>query len=114
MAAFEVNKESLGAAAVALSLLPREVNQTAALGSDPVAKNLQGSTVGTPLARAESAATVAKGVLTARFNEFAALLQLSADKFAGTDEDAAQRIAAVADLNSGTTDAWMFGPQPRK
>lgn len=59
------------------------------------------SAVGAALGTADPASRTAKDVLKARFNEFSAVLALSADQYKGTDLDAAQRIAALADLNSG-------------
>jgi len=107
VASFEVDKESLGTAATALSLLPRDINQVAPLGAEAVSKALPGSDVGTALGKADAACTTAKAVLTGRFNEFAALLQLSADEFSGQDEDAANRIAAVSDYNAGNPDVCL-------
>ncbi|WP_067533686.1 hypothetical protein [Nocardia crassostreae] len=99
--AFQVNPEGLRLAAGAIALLPKEIDDAPKLGAEPVAKALPGSTVGAALAAADPASRTAKDVLKARFNEFSAVLAHSANEYKGTDLDSAQRIAALADLNSG-------------
>ncbi|MEU2034948.1 hypothetical protein [Nocardia amamiensis] len=96
-----MDPDGLRAAAGALALLPTQIDNAPHLGAGPVADKLKGLSVGAELAKSDPASKLAKDVLKARFNEFSALLALSADTFNGTDLDAAQRIAAVADLNSG-------------
>ncbi|MFI7192025.1 hypothetical protein ACIBQ0_20000 [Nocardia nova] len=98
---FQVNPDGLRAAAGELALLPTEVDDAPKLDADPVAKLLAGLSVGTELGKSNAASTQAKDVLKARFDEFSALLVTCADSFHGNDQDAAQRLAAVADLNSG-------------
>lgn len=98
---FEVNPEGLRLAAGAMALLPKEIDDAPHLGAEPVAKALPGSAVGAALGTADPASRTAKDVLKARFNHFSAILALSADQYHGTDADAARRIAAVANLNSG-------------
>ncbi|MGV9674833.1 hypothetical protein ACWDSJ_06110 [Nocardia sp. NPDC003482] len=98
---FEVNPDSLRQAAAALALLPEEIDHAPQVKSQPVADALKGSAVGDVLAGLDAVSSLAKAVLQARFNEFSGALALSADKFHGSDVDAAQRIATVADFNSG-------------
>ncbi|MFI9511399.1 hypothetical protein [Nocardia sp. NPDC052566] len=97
-----VSPESLRSAAGTLSLLPTEIDRAPHLGAGPpAAKLMSGSAVGTALGTTDPLSKRAKDVLKARFNEFAAVLALSADTFQGTDADAAQRLAALSDINSG-------------
>ncbi|MFF0494653.1 hypothetical protein ACFYTQ_37030 [Nocardia sp. NPDC004068] len=98
---FEVNPDGLRAAGGALALLPTDIDNAPKLDAEPVATSLAGLTVGAELAESNAASTRAKELLKARFNEFSALLVVCADNFHGSDQEAAQRIAAVADLNSG-------------
>ncbi|MGV9675278.1 hypothetical protein ACWDSJ_08360 [Nocardia sp. NPDC003482] len=98
---FAVNPDGLRAAAGALALSTADVDNAPKLGAAPVAGRLAGLAVGLELGKSDAASQQAKDVLKARLNQFAALLLVSADTFAGTDLDAAQRLAAVADLNSG-------------
>ncbi|MGV9541708.1 hypothetical protein [Nocardia beijingensis] len=98
---FEVDPDTLRAAAGSMALLPGEIDRAPHLGADPVAAKLKGSSVGMALSGSDGRSRTAKDVLRARFNQFSALLALSADKFQNTDADAANRLAAVADINSG-------------
>lgn len=98
---FEVSPDGLRAAGGAVALLPTDIDNAPKLDADPVAKSLAGLAVGAELAKSNAASTQAKDLLKARFNEFSALLVVCADNFHGNDQEAAQRIAAVADLNSG-------------
>ncbi|MGW4738510.1 hypothetical protein [Nocardia xishanensis] len=97
---FEVNPDSLRSAAGEIAALPAEVDGAAHLGAGPVADKLKGSAVGTALGKSDPLSRRAKDVLKARYNQFAGLLALSADTFRDSDLDAANRIAAVPDINS--------------
>ncbi|MBO0853531.1 MAG: hypothetical protein J2P18_07170 [Nocardia sp.] len=99
--AFRVDPDGLRAAAGALAQLPTEIDSAPQLAAEPVANVLKGLAVGAELDKSDPASRQAKDVLKARFNEFAAVLELSADSFHGTDLEAAQRLAAIPDLNSG-------------
>ncbi|MFE3322016.1 hypothetical protein [Nocardia sp. NPDC059195] len=98
---FEVNPDQLRTAAGTLSLLTDEIDRAPHLGAEPVAGNVAGGQVGAELGHSDALSKLAKDVLRARFSEFATLLAYSADTYVGTDLDAARRLAAVADLNSG-------------
>ncbi|MFE3195745.1 hypothetical protein ACFXHA_42565 [Nocardia sp. NPDC059240] len=102
MTALEVTPDNLRKLAGGLALLPKDINDMVALGAQPVADVLKGSGVGTALGRSDGIDTTARAVLEARFNTFSGLLVLSADKYNNHDEDVADRLNAVADLNSGT------------
>lgn len=102
---FEVSPDSLRGAAGVLAGLPDEVDRAPHLGAGPNADKLKGSAVGAALAQSDPASKRAKDVPKARFNQFSGLLALSAETFHGTDLDAAKRIAAVADINSGNPHA---------
>lgn len=106
----EVNPDSLREAAAVLALLPQDIDKAPNLGAEPVSKALKGSLVGTHLGGSDSVTTTAKDVLKARFNEFAALLAQSANTFHGTDQDAAQRLTTMGDLNNG--DPHKPAPKP--
>lgn len=97
----EVSPDSLRQAAAALALLPNDIDKAKKLAAAPVAAGLKGSAVGTALEGSDPRSKTAKDVLMARFNHLSGLLALSANKYQGTDLDAARRLAAVADLNSG-------------
>jgi len=99
--AFHVDPDGLRAAAGVLALLPTEIDSTPKLEAEPVTSTLQGLSIGTELRNSDPASKQAKDVVKARFDEFSAVLVVSADSFHSTDIDAAQRIAAVTDLNSG-------------
>ncbi|MCA2205697.1 MULTISPECIES: hypothetical protein [Nocardia] len=99
--ALEVSPDSLRQAAAALALLPNDIENAKKLGAAPVAAALRGSAVGSALGGSDSRSKTAKDVLKARFNHLSGLMALSANKYEGTDADAARRLAAVADLNSG-------------
>ncbi len=98
---FQVNPDGLRAAAGALALLPTDIDNAPKLDAESIVKSLAGLSVGVELGKSDPASRQAKDVLKARFNEFSALLVVCADTFHGNDLEAAQRIAAVADLNSG-------------
>lgn len=98
---FEVNPDSLRGAAGVLAALPGAIDRAPHLGAGPNVDKLKGSVVGAALAESDPANRRAKDVLKARFNQFSSLLALSAETFRDTDLDAAKRLAAVADINSG-------------
>lgn len=98
---FEISPDNLRRAAGVLAALPAEIDGAPHLGAGPVAEKLKGSAVGASLGKSDPSSRRAKDVLKARYNQFASLLVLSADTFHGTDLDAANRIAAVSDINSG-------------
>ncbi|NKY54532.1 hypothetical protein [Nocardia vermiculata] len=98
---FEVNPDGLRAAAGTLALLPAVIDNAPHLDAESHVVQLEGLSIGAELAKSDSLSLQAKNVLKSRFNEFSALLILCADTFHGTDQDAAKRLAAVADLNSG-------------
>lgn len=97
---FEVGPDSLRGAAGQMAALPAEIDGAARLAAGPVAETLTGSAVGTALAKSDPLSQRAKDVLKARYNQFAGLLALSAETFRDTDLEAANRIAAVSDINS--------------
>ncbi|MBF6230584.1 hypothetical protein [Nocardia farcinica] len=99
--AFEVDPDSLRQAAAALALLPNEIEKAKRLDAGAAARALPGSAVGVSLSASDGHSTTAKNVLKARFNHLSGLMALSANKYQGSDADAARRLAAVADLNSG-------------
>ncbi|MBF6173831.1 hypothetical protein [Nocardia blacklockiae] len=96
---FEVSPDSLRGAAGVMAALPNEIDQAPPLGAGPEAEKLNGSTVGAALSRSDPLSRRAKDLLKARYNQFAGLLAFSADTFHNTDVDAAERIAAVGDIN---------------
>ncbi|WP_040689076.1 hypothetical protein [Nocardia vinacea] len=98
---FEVNPDSLRGAAGVMAALPTEIDQAPHLGAGPNADKLTGSAVGAALGKSDPSSKRAKDVLKARFNQFSSLLALSAETFHDTDLDAAKRLAAIADINSG-------------
>ncbi|MCU1648313.1 MAG: hypothetical protein JWN03_8588 [Nocardia sp.] len=98
---FEVNPDGLRAAAGAIALLTGQIDGAPHLGAGPVAEKLPGSATGAALSKSDPLSSQAKKVLKARFNEFSAVLVVAADTFHGTDQDAAQRLAALTDFNSG-------------
>lgn len=98
---FQVNPDGLHAAAGALALLTNDIDNAPHLDAESVTGKMKGLNFETELAKCDPLSTQAKEVLKARFNEFSAVLALSADNFAGTDLDAARNIARLADLNSG-------------
>ncbi|WP_067565253.1 hypothetical protein [Nocardia acidivorans] len=98
---FEVNPDGLRAAAGALALLPGDIDQAPRLGAAPVAAKMPGSAAGAALAQSDNLSRKAKDLLKARFNEFSATLVIAADTYRGTDTEAANRIAALTDINSG-------------
>ncbi|MBO0881236.1 MAG: hypothetical protein J2P17_12985 [Mycobacterium sp.] len=98
---FEVNPDGLRAAAGALAQLPTEIDRAPHLDAESHVGQLRGLGIGAELAKSDPLSTQAKNVLKSRFNEFSALLMSSADAFHGTDDEAAQQISAVVDLNSG-------------
>lgn len=100
--ALDVGPDSLRQAAAALALLPQEINKAPQLKSDAVVNALKGSAIAGVLAGVDAASSLAKAVIESRFNEFAGLLALSADKYKDSDADTAQRLAAVTDLYQGT------------
>ena len=99
--ALDVDTDSLRRAAAALALLQKEIDQAPPLNAQPVADALPGSQVSASLNGLDQVSATAKAVLQARFNEFSGLLAMSADQFDGNEEDSADRLASVADLNSG-------------
>ncbi|MEV6769704.1 hypothetical protein AB0N05_13855 [Nocardia sp. NPDC051030] len=98
---FEVNPEGLRAAAGAIALLTGDIDGAPHLGAEPVANKLPGSAIGAALGKTDPLSRQAKDVLKARFNEFAAVLVVAADTYHGSDQDAAQRLVALTDINSG-------------
>lgn len=98
----DVSPDSLRTVAGALALLPKDIHDVAALGAQPVANVLNGSGVGKALSHTDVIDATARAVLEARFNEFSGLLVESADKYKDSDQDAADRLKAVTDLNSET------------
>lgn len=62
---------------------------------------MQGSEVGPELDRIEAVRAKAIPIVSGRYQEFAALLNESADTYHGTDQDAATRFQALGDFNSG-------------
>ncbi|WP_054812544.1 hypothetical protein [Nocardia arizonensis] len=97
---FEVNPDSLRAAAGTLAALPDRIDGAPFLAAAPMADKLKGSIVGAALRRSDPLSRRAKDVLEARFNQFASVLAISAETFRDSDLDAATRIAAVGDINS--------------
>ncbi|WP_327147160.1 hypothetical protein [Nocardia sp. NBC_01329] len=97
----EIDPESLRATAGSLALLPLEIDRAPRLDADPVSNSLRATSVGAALSKSNAASTRAKEVLKARYNQFSALLMVSADTFNGADEDVAGRLAAAGDINAG-------------
>ena len=97
----EVDEDSLRQAAAALALLPSEIDGVPKLDAERVGNMLKGSAVGGALLGSNPASTRAKNLLNARFNQLSGLLAMSANSFHGTDVDAAERLAAAGELNSG-------------
>ncbi|MFI9536813.1 hypothetical protein ACIG56_26630 [Nocardia fusca] len=97
----EIDPESLRATAGTLALLPLEIDSAPRLDADPVADSLKATSVGASLSQSNAASTRAKEVLKARYNQFSALLMISADTFNGADEDVANRLSAAGDINTG-------------
>ncbi|MFD3508797.1 hypothetical protein [Nocardia sp. NPDC058666] len=99
--AFEVNPDSLRSAAGAVAMVPAEVDRAPYLGAAPNVGKLRGSVIGGALNQSDPASKRAKDVVKARFNQFSSVLAISAETFRDTDLDAAARIAAIGDINSG-------------
>ncbi|SUD47914.1 Uncharacterised protein [Nocardia otitidiscaviarum] len=98
---FEVNPEGLRAAAGALALLSTQIDSAPHLGAEPAANGMLGSSVGSALVDSDPRSRQAKDLLKARFNQFSAILALSAETYSGTDMEIASRLAAITDINSG-------------
>ena len=97
----EVDEDSLRQAAAALALLPSDIDAVPKLDAERAGNTLKGSAIGAALMSSNPASTRAKNLLNARFNQLSGLLAMSANSFTGTDVDAAHRLAAAVDLNSG-------------
>ncbi len=98
-----VDPEGLRAAAGAVAELAPRINAAAHLGAQPEAGKLASSNVGAAVANSDACSKRAKDTIKARFDEFSSLLALSAETYAGTDMDTADRLASLGDLNSGDT-----------
>lgn len=68
-------------------------------GADAAANALAGSATTAALGQTEVARRQAESVIRGRFKQIGYLLGESADKYSGTDEDAARRLNAMGDLN---------------
>ncbi|MBO0853135.1 MAG: hypothetical protein J2P18_05135 [Nocardia sp.] len=97
----DVNPNTLRQVAGALALLPQDINAAGAVDVGPAVSLLKGSSVGKALSETGKADSTARAVLEARFNEFSGQLAMSADMYKNSDDDAANRLKSVADLNSG-------------
>lgn len=98
-----VDPEGLRAAAGFVAELAPRIGAAPHLGAKPEADKLASSNVGAALANSDTCSKQAKDTIKARFDEFSSLLALSAETYAGTDMDAANRLASLGDLNSGET-----------
>ncbi len=98
----EVNPDSLRVASGTLAQLSVDIDSAPFLGAAEVSAQLQGSSVGAALSESNVASTRAKRVIKARYDQFAALLALSAETYTDTDVEAAARIAGVPDINGAT------------
>ncbi|WP_157171003.1 hypothetical protein [Nocardia araoensis] len=95
---FDVNPESLRAAAQALAVLPEQMDEVAPLGADHVDGKLDGSAVGHSLGQTTSLASQVRETLKAGFTRFAELLEHAASTYRDDDMAAAAQLAAVTDL----------------
>ncbi|MEV0342673.1 hypothetical protein AB0H49_26960 [Nocardia sp. NPDC050713] len=95
---FEVNPESLRAAADALARLPADIDGSPSLGADQVEGKLKGSAIGHSLGQTTPLATQARDAVKARFSHFSQLLAHAANTFDDNDMAVASQLAAVTDL----------------
>jgi hypothetical protein len=95
---FEVNPETLRAAAAALALLPADIDGAPPLDADQIDGKLKGSVVGDRLGKTTPLAGHAREMLKARFSHFSELLAHAASTFHDNDIEVAAQLATVTDL----------------
>ncbi|MFI5776456.1 type VII secretion target [Nocardia sp. NPDC051570] len=101
----QVSPEQLRQAASELTTLSGDVADTKKLpplGAGRGMTALPGSPIAAALTNADAASATATSVLRGRLEEMANLLTASANAYHDTDTDAAARLAALGDLNSGS------------
>ncbi|MET8871194.1 type VII secretion target [Nocardia sp. NPDC004604] len=101
----KVSPEELRQAAGELTKLGDDIidtNKLPHLGASRGVGALPGSPIAAALANADPASASAKSVLQGRLEEMANLLTTSANTYHDSDTDAAARLAALGDLNSGS------------
>ncbi|WP_040806251.1 type VII secretion target [Nocardia concava] len=100
----EVTPATLNDAATTVGKLADNVTDTKVtphLGASRGVDGLKGSAIAAALGKADPASTVAKQVLSGRFQQFSTALSSSAKTFHDTDTDAANRLWAIGELNDG-------------
>lgn len=79
--------------------LADRVDQLPHLYADAMAAAFSAFSIGAALSHCDAASIQAKSVLKGRFQEISSLCDYSANSYSQSDTDAAQRIAAIGDLN---------------
>lgn len=103
----QVSPQELRDAATVFDGIGGDVGRLPAIDSAPgflgtLGSFMQGSATGPELDKIEPARAKAMRVVAGRYLELASLLRVCADAFRDTDRDAAARLSALGDLNSGT------------
>ncbi|NUS42865.1 MAG: hypothetical protein HOQ24_04125 [Mycobacteriaceae bacterium] len=99
----KITPESLTDAAVAVGKLGEAVHDAAVfpfLGASRGVEALKGSPIADALTGADPASTQAKATLASRYEAIASMLYTTATTFKGQDQDLADQLGRIGDLNS--------------
>lgn len=100
----KVTATSLTDAANTIGKLVGDVNDTAVtphLGASRGVDGMKGSAIAAALGAADPASRIAKSVLSGRFQQLSQALSTAGKTFHDTDTEAASRLWAIGDLNTG-------------
>ncbi|RDI61340.1 hypothetical protein DFR76_11465 [Nocardia pseudobrasiliensis] len=98
---FAVDPGSLHAAAGNIELLNDQLSREPLLGAEGAADKMPESAIATALYRTGPLSAQVRNVISQRLQAMSGLFTVSADTFHDTDRDAADRLAALGDINPG-------------